>query len=589
MQSGPRPARLATMTRSPTPARHRVWLVLILSLLGAGFRFVAFGTIGLSHFDEGVYASAGFWAVSPVGLAGLNPEVIAYAPPGYPILVGLSYGLLGVSDSSAILVSALCGVAAIPVLAWVAGRIFGPVAGVSGAALAAFSMPHIAFSRKALTDVPFLLVWLAAIGLGGRFLEKPRFGRALALGVAVGLAQNFKYNGWLAGAIVILAALIGPIRVREERGRAALLATFGWGAFAVLAAAGVYLPWFLFVERQGGYSALLRHHRSYLRGLAAWWPNWNQQMAQGVALSGSGVWCLLAWFAIVVCHSLGRYGTRLLPTTGLRDWSWLLAILFVGGLIAGLLPNAPWWLGLAWSPFLLASPRPATRMIGVWWLLLSILTPFYHPYARLWLPLHGCGWIIAAGCLSELDRQGEAAKPLAMSRSRWLAVLAALVLAGVHQGIQGPRVLPARWVLAPDPSFRRIVVNELSRDRVFDGKVLRVLARRPFLFYRAISGPARFRIQLEPGLEGLAANVRPDQVLLLDLAMVPQGSRIESVYRDLNTAWNQVGVYEDWLDPVTLLDVRPDAARAGTGSAGPKNQFVIFLPKTLPNPERSQP
>ena len=60
----------------------------------------------------------------------------------------------------------------------------------------------------ALTDASFLLFWLVAIAMGQRFLERPNPARAVSLGLAVGLAQLFKYNGWISGAIVVATAVI---------------------------------------------------------------------------------------------------------------------------------------------------------------------------------------------------------------------------------------------------------------------------------------------------------------------------------------------------------------------------------------------
>ena len=86
------------------------------------------------------------------------------------------------------------------------------------------------------------------------------------LGLAVGVAQLVKYNGWLAGAIVAATALLGPVVSVDERTRSRLLRTFGWGVLAAVVAALVEWPWFRFVEAHGGYAALLRHQRGYLDG-----------------------------------------------------------------------------------------------------------------------------------------------------------------------------------------------------------------------------------------------------------------------------------------------------------------------------------
>src|SRR4051794_24358399 len=100
--------------------------VAFLTLLGGGIRLRQLGRFGLTHFDEGIYALAGSWSLGPAGLAGIDPSLIPYAPPGFPILVGLAYAFLGRSDVAAIAVSQLAGPLAIPLIAWMARRVFGP-------------------------------------------------------------------------------------------------------------------------------------------------------------------------------------------------------------------------------------------------------------------------------------------------------------------------------------------------------------------------------------------------------------------------------------------------------------------------------
>src|SRR5262245_41929928 len=112
------------MSSTPSPpdpgSRREVLIVAALTVIGGLLRSWSIGRVGLVHFDEGIYAMAGAWVLSPRGLGGLDPTVISYAPPGFPILVGLSYGLLGVSDVSAIVVSILAGTLTIPLVAWLA-------------------------------------------------------------------------------------------------------------------------------------------------------------------------------------------------------------------------------------------------------------------------------------------------------------------------------------------------------------------------------------------------------------------------------------------------------------------------------------
>ena len=129
---------------------RREWLVItVVTLVGAVLRFWNFGRLSLSHFDEGIYAFSGLWIVAKHGLYDLDPSISAYAPPGFPLLVGLSYSLFGVSDYAAILVATLAGIATIPVAGWLGRRTFGPGAGAAAATFAALAMAHVAFSRKA--------------------------------------------------------------------------------------------------------------------------------------------------------------------------------------------------------------------------------------------------------------------------------------------------------------------------------------------------------------------------------------------------------------------------------------------------------
>ena len=182
----------------------------------------------------------------------------------------------------------------------------------------------------------------------------------LLLGLAVGVAQLFKYNGWLAGAIVVLAAVVWLARHPREWRSRRTAATWGWGLVAALVAAAVYWPWFAFVESHGGYGALLAHQRGYLGGFASWPGHLMAQLAQSRALSGGPVWLvasgLAAAFAMTVISELpatasGRSSPRI-----------LLPMLSLSALC--LLPNLAWWVPLAWLPVLRASEsngRPGSR------------------------------------------------------------------------------------------------------------------------------------------------------------------------------------------------------------------------------------
>src|SRR5947209_7262609 len=107
---------------TPDRSRREGLAIAVVTVIGAGIRLWPPARFGLTHFDEGIYALAGTWSLGPGGIAGLDPSLIPYAPPGFPILIGLAYRLLGPSDVSAIAVSQVAGTLTIPVVGWLARR-----------------------------------------------------------------------------------------------------------------------------------------------------------------------------------------------------------------------------------------------------------------------------------------------------------------------------------------------------------------------------------------------------------------------------------------------------------------------------------
>ncbi len=560
------------------------WLALALvTLVGGLIRLGPPGRLGLVHFDEGIYALAATWSLQPGGLWDLDSSLIPYAPPGFPILAGIFYAIFGVSDTAAIAVSLLAGTATIPVLAWLARRTFGPGAGFASAVLVALSGPHIAFSRMALTDVSFLLAWLAAIGAGIRFLERPGAGRAIAMGAAVGLAQQFKYNGWLSGGIVILAAIFGALARPEGRTRRELARVFGWGALGALVAGLVVLPWFLFVERHGGYAALLDHQRSYLVGWRGWHRSFRAQADQAVALSGDHILVVFSW----ALASVGAWACRRVQSPGeparLADRAIAVAaVLTMAGLLV-VVPEASWWLALMLMPWLLLSGRPGHRLVGAWWVATSAITPFYHPYARLWLPVQAADWLVMAAALAN----GLPAVQPYLRRLRGAAVegdpsFARFCLAwgwGIGVGVLctmemetldiSPR--PLGGLISPSDSLRRSVAD-LSAKLPPDLAGLRFYGRPTILFYLG----GRVPIRRYPDVEKILRSADPNSRALIDFAMVAPRTMPDGI-----EDWEIDGFIQADLNDPTLLDIEPDAARnvfqSGTGKTAP---LILYKAKS---------
>ncbi len=416
-QPGKPSGMLSKSPSFPTGRSREILVVIVLTLLGAVIRLWSPGRLGLIHFDEGIYALAGVWSLSPRGFAGIDPMVISYAPPGFPALVGLSYlvfyRVLGVRDFAAILVSIGSGILTIPVAAWLSRRTFGPGAGGAAAAFTALSGPHVAFSRMALTDASFLLCWLIAIGLGQRFLERPSFWRALLLGLGVGLAQLFKYSGWISGAIVAASAVTWLLLHPEEWRARSVAAIWGWGLFAATAAAIAYWPWFAFVDAHGGYGAILAHQRSYLGGLSSWPGHWSLQLAQEQFLSGGPPWPLCAGIlaAAGMLISVGDFTLE-------RRVVARIVVEAVGLTALCLICGSLWWPALVFILGAVVRGRgtitQSTTLLSVGFTTLSVMTPFYHPYARLWLPVEAFCWVLVGGLFvsirSRVEVRGRSAR-----------------------------------------------------------------------------------------------------------------------------------------------------------------------------------
>jgi 4-amino-4-deoxy-L-arabinose transferase-like glycosyltransferase len=527
----------------------------------------AFGRLSLTHFDEGIYAIAGLWSVSRHGLLEIDPGVIPYAPPGFPILVGLSYLVFGVSDYAAIAVAVLAGIVTIPVVGWLGRRTFGPGAGAAAAAFAALALSHVAFSRKALTDAPFLLAWLVALGTGQRFLERPGFLRALSIGAAVGVAQNFKYNGWLGGVIVALAAIAGVAFQPGQRRRGPLLHTFGWGLVAALVGSVLYTPWYAYVETHGGYGALLRHHRGYVDA-AAWWPHLGTQLSEAYALSGTGFWGQIAALVGLCGAGLSVDGSFFARLRTVKVSPALAIGAVLGALLFLFQGYFPWWLGLFWTPRLLVAQEPSRRIAASCWLVMAILTPMYHPYARLWLPLHAIGWVFMAGMIAALATGQMTSEPtpgaMDAGRSgrhlrRTLAVtaLAGGLAAGLHVALAGPRAIAWSRVLEPGrANLRDFAFKAVPYYVSPKGTLLRIYARRPLAYYLALQG--EFAVQIQPDIQSLLESGPPGSWAVCEYPSQRLGDPWVQKWKDSS----RVVASRSWLDtdPVTQLDFFPEAA-----------------------------
>lgn len=568
---------MSSMTsRSESGSRREAPVIAALTAAGALLRLWSIGRLGLVHFDEGIYAMAGTWVLSPRGLAGLDPTVISYAPPGFPALVGLAYGAFGVGDITAILVSIVAGTLTIPVAGWLACRTFGPGAGAAASAFAALSGPHVAFSRMALTDASFLLAWLIAIGLGQRFLERPGPARAAAMGIGVGVAQLFKYNGWLAGAVVALSAAAWTLSRAEDRRPRRQAELWGWGLFAALLAAAVYWPWFRFVEDHGGYGALLAHQRGYLGGLSSWMAHLAVQLEQDRALSGGFPWMVLTGLAgsIAMMVATGGFRHGLAPMNVVNALALAAFCAFMFGVTT---------MAFCCAVAGLARYRSAPRslfVLGIGWAAMAALTPFYHPYARLFLPLQAMSWLLLGGLFAEgramLERTGRAGqRAVAGIPMASMAIAAGLWIGPVLIAVLSPYWEPARNIvelLAPSDSLRRGCRSLAETLRKVPAP-LRAYARPPVTFYLA----GVTSIAPQPTMEALLKPREPGAWALLDSAMVRQEGGLRGRLGGAGDRWDLASEVATTLNWPTLLDIDPGAAsRRLVDRSAP---LLLFRPK----------
>ncbi|OGP84815.1 MAG: hypothetical protein A2Y95_07720 [Deltaproteobacteria bacterium RBG_13_65_10] len=224
------------------PAAARLALLFLLSFL---LYLTALGSAPIHRAQEARVAEvaremhvSGKWLVPE-----LNARVRLQKPPLPYWGVAASYGLLGrVNEVSARIPSALCAIAAVVLTAFLAGRLFGPRAGLLAGACLATTRIFLQQGRRAEADVPMaLFVILAMVGLALGWREDRRAGRFLFF-AAMGIA--FMTKG-VPGVVIPLLAALGWF-LWERRGRAALRPSFLGGLLVTILIAA---PWYVIVWR----------------------------------------------------------------------------------------------------------------------------------------------------------------------------------------------------------------------------------------------------------------------------------------------------------------------------------------------------
>jgi dolichyl-phosphate-mannose-protein mannosyltransferase len=413
---------------SPPVARAEWWLVAMLLATGLLLRCWQPSHMAVEHFDEGVYASNLY---SPDGSF---PYRHLYAPPLLPALLEWALILSGGAAGAVMALNVLAGTLLVPSVWWVGRQWFGPVAGLSAAALACFSDIHILYSRTALTD-GLLCLWLlwAVYWTWQAILDGTPVAILLA-GLFACLAWWTKYNGWLALAISgsglfawLLVDRSTGFQTLPEAGRssthgletrATLRSLLRWLAVAAIAFGG-WLPYLLSLSDRGGYASVAANHARYFVGLTGWWEGLLRQAANLQHIESW--WSALGQLAALVLTVIAwRLNAHLPNETNVppRQQRWIivginagavavLAIALSAGLTAVLVALSLVGLAGALRRLMTAREQNPARRLAVWmltaWLIgLLVAVPLYHPYPRLTLPLVVACWLGSGQALSLL-------------------------------------------------------------------------------------------------------------------------------------------------------------------------------------------
>ncbi len=545
---------------SVSPIRRAQLLVMIATLVGFCLRIWPIGRLGLNQFDEGIYWISAQWVYRPAGIWSLDPILIAYAPPGYSILIGLLASLTGLSEQTGILVSAIFGSLTIPIVARFGRQIFGLEAGVITAWCVCFAGPHIAFSRTGLTDATFLWVWSIGCLTCLIFLRTPNLGRGLVMGLLVGLTQQTKYYGWLLGAFVVLTWVAGPGWSRSERRPERWLKTGACGLVGAFVAALVVWPWFRFVENHGGYDALLRHQRSYLGGYSVWWSHLRSQAQQASELSGP------TWLPFVNILAI-LWSLAWLRSTGERSIREIILRSIVIAIVVWPLLAAPATTGILFLLTLKRNSAAEIRFLAISWITLFLLSPFYHPYARLWLPLEQLHWVILGGLVIQLSHQldgfrGHKLWPL-HNHPGWFAGYSAIFISflifGPGAPLAGRNSFHHSGLFDPSDSLR-LLTGPIADRLTPDVPYLRTLVR-PALS-NSLSGLIRILPQRDLAQFRLVGNSNSwalvDSTLLTGELTSQTSQKLRFLLTPLLEDWEIVGEFPTATTLPTALDLDPN-------------------------------
>lgn len=208
--------------------------MLVLIGYGLVLRWSVWRQMGTLSWDEGAHALAGIGLSRiPSGLEYMGQFFSQYwastgslffYPWGYSAMVVPSYWLADVTTFAARLPNYVSSLLLIPAMYWVGYEVFGRRGGWLCALLAAISPFIIAWSGRALVDVPIVLFIALALGCLLRAIQTSHWYWWALCGLAIGMAGQMKPPGFLA---LIPLSLYGIYAVYSVKLKFRLLDYFG--------------------------------------------------------------------------------------------------------------------------------------------------------------------------------------------------------------------------------------------------------------------------------------------------------------------------------------------------------------------------
>jgi 4-amino-4-deoxy-L-arabinose transferase-like glycosyltransferase len=360
-------------------SRIELLLLTVLFLTGFVLRVWNLSSVGLDHFDEGAYVFSALGLTDPQQPHRLYPNQIRFSPPLYFSLVGLAYKVFGhPSDMAAFLVNVIFGTLTILVVWWLGRSWFNPPAGIAAASLLAFNEFHISLSRSALTDITFAFFFFLSLGAIVETIKRQKVTLAILSGLLIGLTWNTKYHGWLALVIGILAFIpysyFSHTSIESFKKAVYLFVVMG------IVAGISFLPWVIIIQSQpGGYFELAKYQRTMLslHWLRDLWRQIQQQLffegpfsRLSVLIAVSGALILSGWRE--------RLSIKFVV---------LIVFLSLSAMLIGGAGTVALLTLISVPIFLRRSTTYSSWIIMVGVGIFALITPFYHPYARLVLPL----------------------------------------------------------------------------------------------------------------------------------------------------------------------------------------------------------